>query len=155
MVLPQSRRSGISPFYVMEVMRAAEERAAAGGDVLHLEVGQPSTPAPAGVIEAAHAALDSDVLGYTTAAGLEALRRRIAEHYRSWYGAEVDPGRIIVTFGASGAFVLSFLAAFDAGDRVVVPSPDPAEGSRFARFSYAGATDDMVEAMRRLRGWTP
>ena len=121
--LPQSRRSNINPFYVMEVMRAAEQREAAGGDVLHLEVGQPSTPAPAGVIAAAQAALDSDVLGYTTAAGLEALRRRISEHYRSWYGADVDPGRIVVTLGASGAFVLSFLAAFDAGDRVVVSTP--------------------------------
>ena len=107
----------------MEVMRAAEERAAAGGDVLHLEVGQPSTPAPAGVIRAAHAALDSNVLGYTTAAGLEALRKRICEHYRSWYGTDVGPGRVVVTFGASGAFVLSFLAAFDAGDRVVLPTP--------------------------------
>ena len=123
MALPQSRRSDISPFYVMEVMRAAEEREMAGGEVLHLEVGQPSTPAPAGVIRAAQVALDSDVLGYTTAAGLEALRRRLCEHYRSWYGAEVDPGRIVVTFGASGAFVLAFLAAFDAGDRVVVTTP--------------------------------
>ena len=121
--LPQSRRSGISPFYVMEVMRAAEEREAAGGEVLHLEVGQPSTPAPAGVIRAAHDALDTDVLGYTTAAGIEALRGRISDHYRSWYGAEVDPGRVIVTLGASGAFVLAFLAAFDAGDRVVVTTP--------------------------------
>ena len=121
--LPQSRRSNISPFYVMEVMRAASEREAAGGEVLHLEVGQPSTPAPAGVITAARAALSSDVLGYTTAAGLEVLRRRISEHYRSWYGADVDPGRIVVTLGASGAFVLSFLAAFDAGDRVVVSTP--------------------------------
>ena len=121
--LQESRRSNISPFYVMEVMRAAEEREAAGGEVLHLEVGQPSTPAPRGVIEAAQAALESDVLGYTTAAGIEALRRRICEHYQSWYGADVDPGRIVVTFGASGAFVLAFLAAFDAGDRVVVSSP--------------------------------
>ncbi|MXW97816.1 MAG: pyridoxal phosphate-dependent aminotransferase [Acidimicrobiaceae bacterium] len=121
--LQESRRSDISPFYVMEVMRAAEEREAAGGEVLHLEVGQPSTPAPAGVIRAAKAALESDVLGYTTAAGLEPLRRRISEHYQSWYDVDIDPGRIVVTFGASGAFVLSFLAAFDAGDRVVVSSP--------------------------------
>ncbi len=121
--LPQSRRSGINPFYVMEVMRAAEEREAAGGEVLHLEVGQPSTSAPAGVIRAARAALESDVLGYTTAAGLEPLRVRISDHYRSWYGAEVDPSRVVVTLGASGAFVLAFLAAFDAGDRVVVPTP--------------------------------
>ena len=121
--LPQSGRSGINPFYVMEVMRAAEEREAAGGEVLHLEVGQPSTSAPAGVIRAARAALESDVLGYTTAAGLEPLRARISDHYRSWYGAEVDPSRVVVTLGASGAFVLAFLAAFDAGDRVVVPTP--------------------------------
>ena len=121
--LPQSGRSGINPFYVMEVMRAAEEREAAGGEVLHLEVGQPSTSAPAGVIRAARAALESDVLGYTTAAGLEPLRVRISDHYRSWYGAQVDPSRVVVTLGASGAFVLAFLAAFDAGDRVVVPTP--------------------------------
>ena len=121
--LPQSGRSGINPFYVMEVMRAAEEREAAGGEVLHLEVGQPSTSAPAGAIRAARAALESDVLGYTTAAGLEPLRARLSDHYRSWYGAEVDPSRVVVTLGASGAFVLAFLAAFDAGDRVVVPTP--------------------------------
>ena len=107
----------------MEVMRAAEERVAAGDEVLHLEVGQPSTPAPAKVIEAAHAALDSDVLGYTTAGGIEPLRRRIADHYRDWYDVAVDPDHVVVTMGASGAFVLSFIASFDAGDRVVVPSP--------------------------------
>ena len=71
-----SQRGAIAPFYVMEVMRAAEERERAGGDVLHLEVGQPSTPAPSGVIAAAHRALDDDVLGYTTAAGTLALRDR-------------------------------------------------------------------------------
>ncbi len=118
-----SIRSGVDPFRVMEVMRAAEERAATGKDVLHLEVGQPSTPAPAGVLAAAHAALDNDVLGYTTAKGLAELRSRIAQHYDDWYDQSVDPEQIIVTTGASGAFVLAFLAAFDLGDRVVVPSP--------------------------------
>ena len=118
-----ARRARIEPFYVMEVMRAAEQRIAAGGEVLHLEVGQPSTSAPKGVIEAAHRALDDDVLGYTTAAGIEPLRRRIADHYRDWYGVEVDPDRVLVTVGASGGFVLAFLAAFDPGARVVVPSP--------------------------------
>ena len=118
-----SQRGAIAPFYVMEVMRAAEERERAGGDVLHLEVGQPSTPAPSGVIAAAHRALDDDVLGYTTAAGTLALRERVAGHYRSWYGIQVDPDAIMFTVGASGAFVAAFLAAFDVGDRVVVPSP--------------------------------
>ncbi|MFQ5558192.1 MAG: aminotransferase class I/II-fold pyridoxal phosphate-dependent enzyme, partial [Acidimicrobiales bacterium] len=118
-----SRRSEISPFHVMEVMRAAEERVAAGATVLHLEVGQPSTSTPAGVIAAAHAALDDDVLGYTTATGIEPLRRRIARHYRHWYDVDVDPDSVVLTLGASGAFVLAFLAAFDPGGRVVVPSP--------------------------------
>ena len=104
-------------------MRAAEERAASGADVLHLEVGQPATPAPAGVIAAAHEALDSHVLGYTTAKGLPELRDRIATHYDDWYDVAVDPEQVLITTGASGAFVLAFLAAFDAGDRVVVPSP--------------------------------
>ena len=118
-----SARAEIPPFYVMEVMRAAEQRVASGAEVLHLEVGQPSTAAPEGARAAAHRAIDGDVLGYTTAAGLEPLRRRIARHYHDWYGVTVDPDAVVLTVGASGAFVVSFLTAFDAGDRVVVPSP--------------------------------
>ena len=106
-------RADIAPFYVMEVMRAAELRMAAGHDVLHLEVGQPSTPAPRAVIEAAHQALDSDELGYTTAAGIEPLRRRLTEHYAAWYGVTIDPEAVMFTVGASGAFVAAFMAAFD------------------------------------------
>jgi len=118
-----STRAAIDPFHVMEVMRAAEERVASGHEVLHLEVGQPSTGAAVGVLEAAHRAIDSDVLGYTTAKGIPALRSRISAHYREWYGVDVDAERILVTMGASGGFVLAFLAAFDIGDRVAVPSP--------------------------------
>ena len=118
-----AERAEIPPFYVMEVMRAAEERELAGREVLHLEVGQPSTPAPKGVITAAHHALDHDVLGYTTATGTPALRDAVAAHYRQWYGVDVDPDAVMFTVGASGAFVAAFLAAFDVGDRVVVPSP--------------------------------
>ena len=75
------------------------------------------------MIAAAHEGLDRDVLGYTTATGLMALRRRVATHYGDWYGVEVDPESVMLTVGASGAFVAAFLAAFDAGDRVAVPSP--------------------------------
>jgi len=107
----------------MDVMRAADERAAAGAGVLHLEVGQPSTPAPAGVREAARSALETDRLGYTGALGLPALRQRIARHYGENYGVEVDWRRVVVTTGSSGAFVLAFIAAFDAGDRVAAASP--------------------------------
>ena len=118
-----ARRGAIPPFFVMEVMKAANEREAAGGDVLHLEVGQPSTPAPRLVLEAAKSALTADRLGYTEALGVPQLRERIARHYRDYYGVPVAPERIVVTTGSSGGFLLSFLAAFDVGDRVAIGEP--------------------------------
>lgn len=123
MPLKVSTRGAVAPFIVMDVMRAAFAREAAGGDVLHLEVGQPSTPAPAPVLEVAREMLGRDRLGYTEAFGLSALRARIARHYRDAHGVEVDPGRIVVTTGSSGGFTVAFLAAFEAGDRVGVASP--------------------------------
>ena len=123
MALKVSNRAEISPFIVMDVMRAANQRAAAGKDVLHLEVGQPSTAAPGPVLAAAKSALDSDRLGYTDALGIPELRRRIARHYMDFYGTVVDSARIVVTTGSSGAFLLSFLSAFDQGDRVGLALP--------------------------------
>jgi aspartate/methionine/tyrosine aminotransferase len=123
MGLKISRRSNIAPFMVMEVMRAAALREAAGADVIHLEVGQPSTGAPEAVIAAARDALGADRLGYTDALGVPALRERIARFYRERYGVSVDPSRVVVTTGSSGAFLLAFLAAFDAGDLVAVSEP--------------------------------
>jgi aspartate/methionine/tyrosine aminotransferase len=116
-------RADIAPFYVMEVMKAAADRERVEGEVLHLEVGQPSTPAPATVIRAAHRALDEHRLGYTDAAGLVQLRARIAHFYRQRYAVDVDPHRVVLTMGASGGFALAFLASFDVGDRVAVTEP--------------------------------
>ncbi len=123
MTLKASKRGAIAPFIVMDVLRAANERAASGHDVLHLEVGQPGTPAPRPVLDAARHALATDRLGYTDALGIERLRRRIAGHYGAWYGVDVDWRRVVATTGSSGAFILAFLAAFDAGDRVALASP--------------------------------
>ena len=123
MAFKVATRGAIAPFIVMDVMRAANERAAAGGDVIHLEVGQPSGQAPARVLAAARAALDTHGIGYTEALGLPALRERIARHYRHAYGVSVSPETVAVTTGSSGAFLLAFLAAFDAGDRVAVAAP--------------------------------
>jgi aspartate/methionine/tyrosine aminotransferase len=123
MAIKIARRGNVAPFIVMDVLAAANERAAAGNAVFHLEVGQPSTPAPRGVIAAARRALDGDRLGYTEALGIPTLRQRIALHYREWYGIELDPARVVVTTGSSGAFLLAFLAAFDAGDRVALAAP--------------------------------
>ena len=123
MVLKAAQRGRISPFIVMDVMRAANQREAGGGDVLHLEVGQPGTSAPEGVLKAAERALRSDRLGYTDSFGIPELRRRIAAHYQDWYGVDVAMDQVIVTTGSSGAFSLAFLAAFDPGDRVAIVEP--------------------------------
>jgi aspartate/methionine/tyrosine aminotransferase len=107
----------------MEVMRAAQDRIDQGGEVLHLSVGQPSTPAPHKVREAAHAALDRDLLGYTDEFGLPALREKLAAHYLKTQGVKIPIERIALTVGSSGAFILGFLAAFDVGDRVALAAP--------------------------------
>ena len=123
MALKAAKRAAIPPFIAMEVLRAANEHAAAGARVLHLEVGQPDTGAPAAVIEAAMAALKDHRLGYTEALGIPPLRQAIAAHYRNSYGLGVDPARVVVTTGSSGAFMLAFIAAFEAGDRVALAAP--------------------------------
>ncbi|MFE5289404.1 pyridoxal phosphate-dependent aminotransferase [Nocardia sp. NPDC056611] len=119
----ESRRSTIPPFYVMDVWKAAAERARTHGDVLVLAAGQPSTPAPAAVLRATKQAMDSELLGYTETFGVLALREAIAAHHRSTYGVRVEADDVVVTTGSSGAFTLLFLAAFDAGDTVVVARP--------------------------------
>jgi aspartate/methionine/tyrosine aminotransferase len=118
-----AKRSRIAPFIAMDVLAAASARAAKGQDVIHLEVGEPGGGPPGAVIEAARQALGRVPLGYTEALGRPALRRAIAQHYGMTYDLEVDPAQVVVTVGASGAFVLSFLATFDPGDWVVVPEP--------------------------------
>ncbi len=123
MSLKISGRGQIDPFIVMDVMREANVLDAAGEDIVHLEVGQPGTSAPARVRDAAIAALNADRLGYTDALGIPALRERLATHYSDFYGVSVDPARIVITTGSSGAFLLAFLAAFDVGDRVALAAP--------------------------------
>ncbi len=123
MSLKVADRGKVDPFIVMDVLRAANARAQAGGDVLHLEVGQPGHGAPRAAREAAKRAIDTEQLGYTDALGLPALRRRIAQSYQTLYGVEVDPERVMVTNGSSAGFVVAFLTAFDAGDRVALAAP--------------------------------
>jgi aspartate/methionine/tyrosine aminotransferase len=118
-----SRRSDVDPFIVMDVMEAARAAEAAGRHIIHMEVGQPGTPAPAGARAALAAAMGQDALGYTVALGLPALRTRIARLYREGHGIDLDPERVIVTAGSSGAFLLAFTALFDAGDRVALGDP--------------------------------
>jgi aspartate/methionine/tyrosine aminotransferase len=122
-LLSASARSDVPPFMVMDVMSAAERIEAAGGHVIHMEVGQPSASAPKTAIAAAHKALERGRIDYTSALGIASLRERIARHYRDLYRCNVDPARIVITTGSSGAFILAFLAMFEPGDRVAVTVP--------------------------------
>jgi aspartate/methionine/tyrosine aminotransferase len=121
--LPEAARAAIPPFHVMDVWAAAGERQRTHGDLVNLSAGQPSTPAPRPVRAAAAAALEADVLGYTVALGIPALGAGIAGHYGHVHGLAVDPAEVVVTTGSSGGFLLAFLAAFDAGDRVAMARP--------------------------------
>jgi aspartate/methionine/tyrosine aminotransferase len=118
-----STRSQVDPFIVMDVMEAARKAEEAGRHVIHMEVGQPGTPAPLNARAALAAQMDEDPMGYTVSLGLPALRSRIARLYKDWYGVDLDPNRVIVTAGSSGAFLLAFTALFDSGDRVGVGAP--------------------------------
>jgi aspartate/methionine/tyrosine aminotransferase len=117
-----SARSAVPPFMVMDVMAAAARIEAAGGHVVHMEVGQPAASAPATAIAAARAAL-AGRLDYTEALGIPSLRARIARHYAERHAVEIDPARVVVTTGSSAGFIMAFLALFDPGDRVAVAVP--------------------------------
>ncbi len=118
-----SRRSVVDAFIVMDVMEAARRAEEAGRHIIHMEVGQPGTPAPHGARKALAAAMERDALGYTVALGLPALRGSIAGLYEQCYGLNIDPDRIVVTSGSSAAFILAFTALFNTGDRVALGVP--------------------------------
>ncbi len=120
-VLAQSRT--IDPFIVMDVMREANQREAGGEDIIHMEVGQPATPAPRAARERAQRALAEERLGYTEALGMPALRERIARYVKERYGVAIGPERVVVTAGSSAGFVLAFLAILDPGTALGLPSP--------------------------------
>ena len=118
-----SRRGDVDPFIVMDVMEAARAAETAGRHVIHMEVGQPGTGAPQDALQRLSVDMSCDPLGYTVGLGLPELRVRIARHYRDWYGVELDADRVVITAGASGAFLLAFSALFDTGERVGLGAP--------------------------------
>ena len=118
-----ARRADVAPFHVMEVLSAAQARQRTHGDVVSMAAGQPTAGAPRPVLAAAERALRERNLGYTVQLGIPELRAAIAGHYHRRYGLDVSPDEVIVTTGSSGGFLLSFLSAFDAGDRVAMARP--------------------------------
>lgn len=118
-----SRRGSVDPFIVMDVMEAARRAEEAGRHIIHMEVGQPGTGAPKAALDRLKGDLDGGSLGYTVALGVPELRQRIARLYSDWHNVDMDPDRVVVTAGASGAFLLAFTALFDTGERVGLGAP--------------------------------
>ncbi len=121
--MKHSKRSYVDPFIVMDVMESARKAEANGRNIIHMEVGQPGTAAPRLALENLKKELPINNLGYTVTLGLPQLRKKISELYGEWYNLDVNPERVIVTNGSSGAFILSFTSLFDSGERVGVGSP--------------------------------
>jgi aspartate/methionine/tyrosine aminotransferase len=119
-----AKRAAVPPFEVMTVLDKVFTLRNAGREVISLCAGEPVSGAPAAVRRrAAEVVTDGTPLGYSNALGLAELRAAIAGHYRRWYDLAVDPRSVAVTTGSSGAFLLGFLSAFDAGDRVALARP--------------------------------
>ncbi len=118
-----SMRGNVDPFIVMDVMENARKAEESGRKIIHMEVGQPSTAAPSGALERTSQIIKSNPLGYTVALGLPELRKKISNLYGRWYNLDIDPSRVIVTSGSSGAFILSFTALFEEGARVGIGAP--------------------------------
>ncbi len=124
MTFKASKRSEINPFYAMEMLKEANEMESNGANIMHLEVGEPSTGAPSKVIEEAKRIINDNIpVPYTNALGLVNLRESISKYYLNSKNLEVSPGNIVVTTGTSGGFVLALLASFDVGDRVAIFVP--------------------------------
>lgn len=121
--MKQSNRSQVVSFIVMDIMEAARAATAEGRRIIHMEVGQPGTPAPKAARDSVARAMEEDPMGYTVALGLPDLRARIARHYGDTYDVDLDPGRVVVTAGSSAGFLLTFSALFDAGGRVGIAAP--------------------------------
>jgi aspartate/methionine/tyrosine aminotransferase len=145
------RMERVSPFLAMDVLSAAAAKERRGDSVVHMEVGQPSAPAPRAAREAARTALDSGRIGYTEALGIAPLRERIARHYRDAYGVSLAPERVIVTTGSSAGFVLAFLSLFDSGQRVAITAPGyPA----YRNILEALGLDPVVVPLSKQEGWS-
>ena len=121
--MKNSTRGAVDPFIVMDVMEAARQAEAQGRHIIHMEVGQPATPAPLGARNALRDSLSATAMGYTVALGLPELRGKIADLYGEWYDVDLDSNRVIVTSGSSAGFLLSFTSLFDAGERVGIGAP--------------------------------
>jgi aspartate/methionine/tyrosine aminotransferase len=153
----------IAPFYVMEIQRRAFELEAAGTSVMHCEIGQPDTGAPPSVVAAAADIMARDPLGYTSALGITPLREAIAGWYARRFGVTVDPAQVVVTAGASGAFLIATGTLVGPGDEILMPDPCYPCNRHFVRMFEGVARTIPVGPAERYqlslalveRHWTP
>jgi aspartate/methionine/tyrosine aminotransferase len=132
---PLAQRVGhIEPFHVMALLARARELEAAGRNIIHMEIGEPDFATPQPIRDAGARAIEAGGMFYTPATGMPALRRAIAGFYRSRDGIEVDPARIIVTPGASGALLLAMAALVNPGDEVLLADPGYPANRHFVRL---------------------
>ncbi len=137
MAFVSRRAQEIEPFRVMAILAQARALEAQGRDIIHLEIGEPDFATPQPIVEAGIAALQAGQTHYTPALGLPALRLAIAEYYDRRYGVSVDPARVYVTPGASGALLLAMACLFDPGDEVLMTDPGYPCNRHFARLVEA------------------
>lgn len=140
MAQPYSARSrAIEPFHVMALLARANELQAAGHDVIHLEIGEPDFTTAEPIVAAGQAALAAGKTRYTAARGLPELRGAIAGFYAQRYGVTVDPERILVTPGGSGALLLASSLLVDPGKHWLLADPGYPCNRHFLRLVEGAA----------------
>jgi aspartate/methionine/tyrosine aminotransferase len=145
------RTQGITPFYVMELLRRAKQLEAQGRDVIHMEIGEPDFATPQAIVQAGISHLKTGEVKYTPAAGLPALREKISEFYRQRYSVTVDKARIFVTPGASGAFLLALGVGLNPQEELLMADPCYPCNSNFIKLFDGIATAIPVDAASRYQ----
>ncbi len=157
------RMQGISAFYVMELLQRAKQLEQEGRDIIHMEIGEPDFPTPQAVLDAGQNLLKTGEVKYTAAAGLPELRACIATYYQQQYGVTLDPRRVFITPGASGAFLLAFGISLNPGEQVMMADPCYPCNDNFVRLfngttqfiNVDAETDYQLNAPLIAQHWTP
>jgi len=156
------RMDGFSPFYVMELLQRAKELEAQGKEIIHMEIGEPDFPTPPNIVEAAMKYIQTAEVKYTAAAGLTELRSEIGRFYQKKYHVKIDPRRIFITPGASGAFLLALGVSLNAEEELLMADPCYPCNHNFVRLmggkakviDVDGQTDYQLSAQLIQQNWS-
>ncbi len=134
-----ARSRAIEPFHVMALLARANQLQAQGHDVIHLEIGEPDFTTAAPIVAAGQAALAAGHTRYTAARGLPELREAIAGFYAQRYELAIDPERIMITPGGSGALLLTSGLLVDPGKHWLLADPGYPCNRHFLRLIEGAA----------------